>query len=529
MDKDGDGEISKDEFVAHFDAHEKLLSPIHKRGALINAVNMGRLFDRLDVDKNRLLSRNELRDGLLQEGYDMADITRRLPMLFSSMDKDGDGEITKQEFVAHFDANKGFSPVPYLRTPKVDASISETAKPEEKPKAEAKDIVDMVLEDIHETADARKGEEGAPASARSRRPSARSSLSQGEQRHGTDDVQDRGEQSPAIRMIGKDQPDADDATVDMKHPDRLPLSDYGGMSRGASSHSLSRSLPRASTSSSVVASSVGTEQAREELQELGTSVVDMMDDIFAGVVSEFPVVEYGDASERLVLDGAELQSRSTAHGPLRPLSAPGARRKLSRLEGLPTGARPQTAGSVRRDSALHAILLSGSDEDEEGERRGAAIPRLSMTAVGRARRMRAGINAQDEAGNTSLHLAVRDNDADAVKSLLEAGANASTANLIGQAPIHLAAKAGNARIAKLLAPAVSNINQQGPDGFSALHYAVESASLALVQSLCETFGADISSQTNNGETPALLAERLLGPDSRVTRYLVATMEMLPAL
>ena len=228
-------------------------------------------------------------------------------------------------------------------------------------------------------------------------------------------------------------------------------------------------------------------------------------------------------------DDTEFPLRLQPRGPLRPLSAPGVRLNPRRLGVLALGVRPQTAGAVRPNSALDAVLLSESDGEDHGESQTASIPRLSMTAVGRARRIREGINAQDEAGDTVLHLAVRDKDSDAVKSLVDARANPSISNKSGQAPIHLAAKAGNARIVKLLATAVTNINQSGADGFTVLHCAVESASLGLVQGLCETFGADISSQNNHGETPAQLAERLLGPDAPVSRYLVATMETLPAL
>ena len=31
--------------------------------------------------------------------------------IFRKMDKDGDGEITKEEFISHFEVNKGFSPI----------------------------------------------------------------------------------------------------------------------------------------------------------------------------------------------------------------------------------------------------------------------------------------------------------------------------------------------------------------------------------------------------------------------------------
>jgi ankyrin repeat protein len=141
-----------------------------------------------------------------------------------------------------------------------------------------------------------------------------------------------------------------------------------------------------------------------------------------------------------------------------------------------------------------------------------------------------GMRARDEAGNTSLHAAVRGKDADAVKSLLEAGSNSGVANKAGETPLHLAAAAGDLRIAKLLAAAsTASINQHGPEGQTPLHLAVQSGSFALVQTLCESYGADISCQSNDGETPAQLANRVLGADSSVSRYLESTMYSLPAI
>ena len=49
----------------------------------------------LTVDKNGCLTRKELCQGLLNEGYEHDDISRRLPLLVSSLDNDGNGEITK--------------------------------------------------------------------------------------------------------------------------------------------------------------------------------------------------------------------------------------------------------------------------------------------------------------------------------------------------------------------------------------------------------------------------------------------------
>lgn len=262
---------------------------------------------------------------------------------------------------------------------------------------------------------------------------------------------------------------------------------------------------------------------------MGTTVVDMMDDVLSDVVADFPSARLAPASAQHP-EGINLEVVGTRKL-LRPLSAPAFRRKPMHLEKLPAGVRPQTA-SARPGSALHAIIRFADDDDDEvlDTNGSVTVPRLSMTAVGQARRRRMdGLDAHDEDGNTSLHAAVRDNDTEAVKSLLEAGANASATNKSGQAPIHLAARAGHVRIVKLLAGAAVNVNQPGLEGYTALHFAVESGALGLVQTLCETFGADVSAQSNRGESPLQLATRVLGADSRVSRYLTTTMHSLPAI
>ena len=55
--------------------------------------------------------------------------------------------------------------------------------------------------------------------------------------------------------------------------------------------------------------SVGSEQARDELQALGTNVVDMMENIFADVVGEFPASEPAEASKMPDGDDTEFPLR----------------------------------------------------------------------------------------------------------------------------------------------------------------------------------------------------------------------------
>jgi hypothetical protein len=380
------------------------------------------------------------------------------------------------------------------------------------------DLVDRVMDDIQEAAESRE-QEAEEQELVSRQISRQASIRSAR----ADSV--ASSRVSSLSRKARATGEGDDA-ADKQTFDQLLLPDDGDdevhETQSASGRSSARSSQaRASAAPSSVGSSVGTEQAREELNMLSTTVVDMMDDVFDDVLGEF----IGPSLELLSGRSEATGSISAAHRASRPHSAPGFRRRPVRLEELPQGERPQTAGWTRRGQNEFHIQDPGVSDD--GNR---GVPRLSMTAVGRARRRMDGMSARDEAGSTTLHAAVRGKDADAVKSLLEAGANAGVANKAGESPLHLAAAAGDLRIAKLLASATTaSINQHGPEGQTPLHLAVRSGSLALVQTLCETYGADISCQSNAGETPAQLATRVLGAASSVSRYLESTMYSLPAV
>ena len=76
----------------------------HLRGATghgMEAFQASTIFDDLDVDRNGVLSRRELHAGLIKTGFTAKRIQSTLPLLFDALDTDGDGGITKDEFVVH--------------------------------------------------------------------------------------------------------------------------------------------------------------------------------------------------------------------------------------------------------------------------------------------------------------------------------------------------------------------------------------------------------------------------------------------
>jgi hypothetical protein len=83
MDKDGDGTVSKQEFTAYMEAQ----------------------FDKADPDHDGLLDKNEM--GLLRKNLGIAESSSNSsgPKLWvTTMDKDRDGTVSKQEFTAYMQA-----------------------------------------------------------------------------------------------------------------------------------------------------------------------------------------------------------------------------------------------------------------------------------------------------------------------------------------------------------------------------------------------------------------------------------------
>ena len=118
LDVDGDGSLTGAEIFmgmmrngfAEDEIASRLPRMVQQSGPLsredfVNAwmksreVDPSRLFERLDLDGSGALSYAELHAGLIHEGFDSEDICKRLPSVFKNLDADGDGEISKEEFL----------------------------------------------------------------------------------------------------------------------------------------------------------------------------------------------------------------------------------------------------------------------------------------------------------------------------------------------------------------------------------------------------------------------------------------------
>jgi ankyrin repeat protein len=121
-----------------------------------------------------------------------------------------------------------------------------------------------------------------------------------------------------------------------------------------------------------------------------------------------------------------------------------------------------------------------------------------------------GLGAPDEwspEGFTALHLGVFGGHAEAVRRLLDAGADVNAVSRHAQIrvpPLHTAAFVGANEIARLLLERGADPNGRGELGGTALHSAAQNGNRELVRILLD-HGADAGLTTDDGRTSADLA------------------------
>ncbi|XP_015176425.1 PREDICTED: ankyrin repeat and death domain-containing protein 1A-like isoform X2 [Polistes dominula] len=103
----------------------------------------------------------------------------------------------------------------------------------------------------------------------------------------------------------------------------------------------------------------------------------------------------------------------------------------------------------------------------------------------------ANVNAQDNDGNTPLHVATRMRQIEMVQLLLKVGANIDLTDQMGFTPLHLAANHGCKGILELLIQNGAALNKKCKDGNTALHLACQNNEVETVEILINK-GVDIN-------------------------------------
>ncbi len=119
----------------------------------------------------------------------------------------------------------------------------------------------------------------------------------------------------------------------------------------------------------------------------------------------------------------------------------------------------------------------------------------------------ADLAAKDDrcSGETPLHGAAYFGHVDVVKLLLSHGADPNIRNRRGATPLHYAVSSGNTTIIKLLIDAGADVNAKDREGRTPLHYTAYGRKGADVVKLLVEMGADVNARDNKGNTPLHVA------------------------
>ncbi len=114
------------------------------------------------------------------------------------------------------------------------------------------------------------------------------------------------------------------------------------------------------------------------------------------------------------------------------------------------------------------------------------------------------VNAKDRYGRTSLHLAAWHGQMQAVRVLLEAGANANAKGECKETPLHYATMKGHTKVVKILLKAGAEVNAKSGWGHTPLHLAASRGKAEMVKMLLEA-GAEVNARIYNDQTPLHVA------------------------
>ena len=106
----------------------------------------------------------------------------------------------------------------------------------------------------------------------------------------------------------------------------------------------------------------------------------------------------------------------------------------------------------------------------------------------------------DPDGELPLHSAVRNNEYESVKTLLNKGENIDSTNNDNETPLYYASMYNREEIGKVLISKKANVNFKNNKGWTPLHIAAWNGSKEMFEILILN-GADINLKNNRGKTP----------------------------
>uniref|UniRef100_A0A8C3AZB8 BRCA1 associated RING domain 1 n=2 Tax=Cyclopterus lumpus TaxID=8103 RepID=A0A8C3AZB8_CYCLU len=184
--------------------------------------------------------------------------------------------------------------------------------------------------------------------------------------------------------------------------------------------------------------------------------------------------------------------------PKRPRASPG-RRIKSQMS--PAVLNPLSLASPRCDKSINNSRQEQGDSPSVRASVGRQSPCSPVASVGRPTSGSPAVTKRNHKGETLLHLAAIKGDVEAVKELLDQGADPNLKDNAGWTPLHEACNLGHLVIVEVLVSRGALLNTPGYENDSPLHDAVRNGHPAIVKLLLQ-FGASGNILNQYGKRPA---------------------------
>jgi ankyrin repeat protein len=171
------------------------------------------------------------------------------------------------------------------------------------------------------------------------------------------------------------------------------------------------------------------------------------------------------------------------------------------------------ASSYGHLTAVHLLIERGADVAAQNEH-GETSLHLALTVTSFRMALKPGqvevarmliergadVVAQNKDGDAPLHLASRNGQVEVACMLIERGADVAAQNKRGFTPLHLVSRNGQVEVARMLIERGADVAAQNKDGEAPLHLASRNGEVEVARMLIER-GADVAAQNKDGETP----------------------------
>ncbi|XP_051259491.1 BRCA1-associated RING domain protein 1 [Dicentrarchus labrax] len=184
--------------------------------------------------------------------------------------------------------------------------------------------------------------------------------------------------------------------------------------------------------------------------------------------------------------------------PKRPRTSPGRRRK-SQMS--PAVLNPPSSASPRCDKSIKKSREEQGDSPSVLATVGRKSPCTRGASVGRPTSGSPAVMKRNHKGETLLHLAAIKGDVEAVKELLDQGADPNLKDNAGWTPLHEACNLGHLALVEVLVSRGALLNTPGYENDSPLHDAVRNGHQAIVKLLLQ-LGASQNVLNLYGKRPA---------------------------